>query len=107
MFYEKKLYLLGQKNSRCHFIIQFASVKTEYDEETRLILKGAGKADSEIFEAVKADSKEYLAKQDKIYSCLMSTSEITDLYNQWRSNIYTPDDVRDCTIITEIDDNYE
>ena len=107
MFYEKKLYLLGQKNNRCHFIIQFASVKTEYDEETRLILKGAGKADSEIFEAVKADSKEYLAKQDKIYSCLMSTSEITDLYNQWRSNIYTPDDVRDCTIITEIDDNYE
>ena len=107
MFYEKKLYLLGSKNNRCRFIIHFTSVKTEYDEETKLILKSAGKEDAEILEAVKADSKEHLEKNDKIYSCLMTPSEITDLFNQWRGNIHTPNDVRDCMIISEIDDNYE
>jgi len=107
MFYEKKLYILGPKNNSCHFIIHFSSVKTDYDEETRLKLKSAGKEDADILESVKADSKEYLAQQDKIYSCLMSTSDITELFNQWRTNIYTPDDVKNCMIISEIDDNYE
>ena len=107
MFYEKKLYILGPKNNSCHFIIHFSSVRTDYDEETRLKLKSAGKEDADILEAVKADSKDYLAKHDKIYSCLMSTSEITELFNQWRTNVYTPDDVKNCMIISEIDDNYE